>query len=107
MPRMRGMSWIPSRWASAKNRVALRLRVPVDHVGPNVGLVAHQPIEDVDTLIGATKAEVTEQRDELVGDMVVADAAAAAVDNVVLGQRILLVQVPLGAIGRRVFAAAQ
>jgi len=58
---------------------ALRLRVPMDRVGPNIGLVGHQPVKDVDALIGATGKAMAEQRDELVGHMVVAYATVAAI----------------------------
>lgn len=79
---------------------------PPKNVRPDVRFVGHQPVEDVDALIGAAPNEMAEQRDELVGHMVVADAAAPAIADMVLGQQVLLVKVPLGAVGRRVLARA-
>src|SRR5258708_9854819 len=58
-----------------EDRVTLGLGVPVNRVRSNVRFVGHQPVKDVDALIGAAGNEMAEQRDELVRYMVVADTA--------------------------------
>ncbi|MCY1176778.1 hypothetical protein D9M73_170620 [compost metagenome] len=74
-----------------EDRVTLGLGVPVNRVRPDVRFIGHQPVEDVDALIGTAGNEMAEQRDELVRHMVVADAAVAAITNMVLGQEVLLI----------------
>ena len=81
-----------------EDRVALGLRVAMDDLGLDVGRVGQQAIEDVDALVHATGNEVAEQRHVFVGHMVVADAAVAAVADVVLRQQVVLVDAPFGAI---------
>ncbi len=43
----------------------------------------------------------------IVGHVVVTDPAVSAIANVILGQQVLLVQAPLGAVRRRALTAAQ
>src|SRR3546814_16110418 len=74
--------------------------------GLNVGPVGQQPVEDVDRLVDAARDGVAEQRDVLVGHVVITDAAIAAVADVVLRQQVLLVDAPFGAVGRGALAAA-
>src|SRR3546814_2315253 len=62
-----------------EHREALRLGVAVHGIGLNVGPVGQQPVEDVDSLVDAARDEVAEQRDVLVGHVVITDAAIAAV----------------------------
>jgi len=62
-------------------------------------LVLVERVQDVDAFVGATRDEVAEQSDIQVGDVVVADATKAAIADVVLGERVPLVQIPLGAVG--------
>jgi hypothetical protein len=45
---------------------------------------------------------MAEQGDEFIGDVVVADAAVAAIPDMMLRQRILLVEVPFRSVGRGV-----
>lgn len=77
---------MPSRCASPNTGEALRLGVAVYGVGLDVGPVGQHPVEDVDRFVYATRDEVAEQRDVLVGHMVVTDATIAAVANVVFRQ---------------------
>mgnify|MGYP001555713726 CR=1 FL=1 len=84
----------------------LRVRIAVDHVRLDVRRVLDEPVEDVDGLMHAARDEVAEERDVLVRDVVVADAAITAVADVVFGQQILLVEVPLRAVGRHAAARA-
>jgi hypothetical protein len=95
---MRGISLIP-RGGKRKHRVALGLGIAMDGVRPDIRGVGHQPVEDVGALVGAAGNEVAEQRDELVGDMVIADAAIATIADVMLGNQVLLVEVPFCAVG--------
>ncbi len=90
----------------AKYWKALGLSVAVHRVGLDVGLVGEQPIEDVDRLVHAARDEMAEQGNVLVGHVVVANAAVAAIADVVLRQQVLFVHAPLGAVGRRALAAA-
>ena len=69
-----------------EDRVTLGLGVPVNRVRSNVRFVGHQPVKDVDALIGAAGNEMAEQRDELVRYMVVADTAVPTIADMVLGQ---------------------
>jgi hypothetical protein len=54
--------------------------------------------------VGAAGNEVAEQGDELVGDVVIADAAIATIADVVLGNQVLLVEIPFRAVGRGMFS---
>jgi len=47
-----------------------------------------------------------EQRDVIVADVIVGNTAIAAIADVALRQQVVLVQVPLGAVGRRAFRVA-
>ncbi|MPN41964.1 hypothetical protein SDC9_189519 [bioreactor metagenome] len=87
-----------------KHRVALGLGIAMDGVWPDIRSVGHQPIKDMGALVGAAGNEMAEQRNELVGDMVIADTAIAAVADVVLGNQVLLVEVPFRAVGRGMLA---
>ena len=70
----------------------------------DIALVLEQPIQDIDGLPDAAWNEMAEEGDVVVGHMVVADAAIAAVANMVLGDEVLLVQIPARSIGRGVLA---
>ena len=77
----------------------LSLRVGMKYVKLDVAIVLEKAIKDVDRLPNAARDEVTEDRYVVVGDMVVTDPAIAAVADVVLGEKVLLVQIPAGAVG--------
>jgi len=72
----------------------------VEHVGLDVRRVLRQAVEDVDGLPHAARDEVAEQRDVGVRHVVVGDAAVAAIADVALREQVVLVQVPLRAVGR-------
>jgi hypothetical protein len=82
------------------HRRTLRLGVAVEHVRLDVGRVLRQAVEDVDGFPHAARDEVAEQRDVGVRDMVVGDSAVAAIADVALCEQIVLVEVPLRAVGR-------
>lgn len=82
----------------------LSLRIGVENVGLNVAFILEQAVEDVDCLPDAARDEMAEQSDVGIGDMVVADTAVSSVTDVILREKILLVQIPSCAIGGSVFA---
>ena len=79
--------------------VALALGLGVDRVGLGVGQVPQQALDDVDRFPDAAGDEVAEQRDVVVGDVVVGDPAVAAVADVRLGQEVVDQRVDLRAVG--------
>ena len=90
----------------AEDRGGLPLGVGMDRVRLDVRPVLQQPIQDVDRLPHAARDEVAEQRHVGVRDVIVADAAVPAVADVVLGEQVLLVEVPLHAVRRGVLPRA-
>ena len=60
----------------AKNRRTLTLRISMDGIGLDVGLILEQSIENVDRLPHPTGNEVTEEGDVGIGDVIVAISAA-------------------------------
>ena len=68
--------------AQAEDWLALALGVGMQRVGLDRRAVLHQRIQDVDRLPHAAGDEAGEQGDVGVGDVVVGDAAIAAVANV-------------------------
>lgn len=76
----------------------MALRVGVDGVGLDVGIVVQQPIDDVHRLPRPAGHEVAEQRDVGVGDESHRQAAVPAVADVGLGQQVVLPGVDLGAV---------
>ena len=80
-----------------EDRIALGLRVAMDDLRLDVGSVGQQAVEDVDALVHAAGNEMAEQRHVFIGHGVVADAAIAAVADVVRRPEVVLVDAPLGA----------
>ena len=78
----------------------------MQRVGPDVGLVLGQAVKDVHGLPNAAGDEMREQRDVIVADVIVGNAAIPAVADMALRQQVVLVQVPLCAVGRRAFRVA-
>src|SRR5580658_202799 len=68
--------------AQSEDRLALALSVGVQGVRLDYGTVLHQSVEDVDRLPDAARDEAGEQRNIAVGDVVVGDAAVAAIPDV-------------------------
>ena len=73
-------------------------------IGTDIRHIAHQAIENVDTLVGSARYEMAEECDVFVRYVVVANAPIAAVADMVFGQHVLLVEIPLCSICRRVFS---
>lgn len=73
--------------------------IGMHRVGLDVAGVLVERIEDVGTFVGAARDEVVEQGDVQIGEVVVADPAEAPVADVVLGQQVALVEIPLGPVG--------
>ena len=82
------------------------MSITVQRVRLNIRLIVQQPIEEIKRLENATGNEMAEQRNVAVRDVVVANAAVAAVANVVFSQQIVLVNILFGAIDRSAFAHA-
>lgn len=89
----------------AKDRCALRLGIALDRIGLNVGEVLEQAVEKINRLPDPAGDEVGEQGDVGVGDMIVANAAIPSVADVVLGEQVLLVQIPFCAVGYRLYGS--
>src|ERR1700759_1275168 len=89
-----------------EHRCALRLRVAMNGVGLHIGRIPDQPVENIDSLVYAARNEVAEQRDVHVRHVIVADPAVSSVPDMVFGQQVLLVKIPLRAVGRHLFAGA-
>ena len=92
--------------AQAEDRLALALGVGMKRVGLDLRPVLQQPIKDVDRLPHAAGDEAGEQGDVAIGDVVVSDAAIAAVANVPGAHEIILAQLDVRAVGDRRAAAA-
>ena len=82
------------------HRVALALGVGVDRVRLRIRLLAQEPFDDVDGLPHAARDEVREQRDVVVGDVVVGDPAVPAVADVRLREEVVDQRVDLRPIRR-------
>ena len=80
--------------------------VGVDGIGPDIGFILLDKIQDVMSLPGAAGREAREQRDVGVSYEIIADAAVTAVANVVFRHQVLRIQFPLGTIRRGGFARA-
>ncbi|MCU1226724.1 MAG: hypothetical protein JWQ42_4817 [Edaphobacter sp.] len=85
---------------------ALALRVGVDRVWPHIRVVFDEVVQDVVALPGAAGREAGEESDVHVRDHVVADAAVPAVSQMVLGHKVLGLEIPLGSVGGSMFAKA-
>src|SRR5271163_3635468 len=59
----------------------LALRIGMERVRLNLGLVLHQRVQDMDRFPDTAGNEAGEQRDIAIGDVVVGDAAVAAISN--------------------------
>ncbi len=77
-------------------RGALGLGITMQNIGPNIGLVLDQSIQDIYRFPDTAGDEMGEQGDIGIADMVVRDTAIAAVAYMVFGQEVVLVDVPLG-----------
>ena len=73
----------------------------------DVAGVLVERVEDVGALIGAARDEVVEQGDVQVGEVIVANPTEAPIADVVLGQQVALVEIPLGPVGRDALAGPQ
>ena len=105
--RMRGISLMPSSRHSPKTGSLWPWVSAWSVSGWIAELVLHQPVQDVDCLPDAAGDEAGEQRDVAVGDVVVGDAAVAAVADVLGADQVVLAQRDMGAVGDRRAAAPQ
>lgn len=96
----------PQQIGQAEHRCALRVGVAMQCIGLDVRFVLDQAVENVDRFVHAAWNEMAEERDVHVGHMVIADAAVPAVADVVFGEQILLVHIPLGPVGRHALSRA-
>ena len=88
--------------AQAEHGLRLTLGVGVQRIGLDDGLVLQQAVEDVDGFPHTAGNEAVEQRDVVVGDVVVGDAALAAiaaVADVSGAEQVALAQRDVGAVG--------
>lgn len=85
--------------AQSEDRLALALGVGMQRVRPDYGTVLHQPVDDVDRFPDAARDESGEQRNVVVGDMVIGNTAVAAIPDVLGADEIVLAQRNMGAIG--------
>ena len=88
----------PEQRGEPEHRQRLALGVGVDGVRLDVGLVAQQPIDDVDGFPRPALHEMTEQRDVGVGHEPHRQPAIAAVADVGLGEQVVLPGVDLRAV---------
>jgi hypothetical protein len=82
------------------------LGVALHGIGLEVGLVFDQSIQEVDRFVDAAGDEMAEQRNVPVRDVVIADATVTALVDMAFREQILLVEIPLRAIGGSVFAVS-
>ena len=106
MPRMRGISLIPRSSTQAENGLVLTLRIGVKRVRPNLRLVLHKRVQDMDRLPNTAGNEAGEQGDIAVGDVVVGDAAIAAVSNMLRAHEIVFAELHVRSVGDGRLAAA-
>ena len=85
--------------AETEDRFALALGVGMERVGLDRRAILHQPIQDVDRLPYAAGDEAGEQSDVGVGDVVVGDAAIAAIADMARADQIVFAQLDVRAIG--------
>ena len=97
--RIRVQQLEPEQVREGVHGVALPLGVGVDRVRLGVRALFEESFDDVDGFPDAAGDEVREERDVVVGDVVVGDPAVAAVADVRLGQEVVDQRVDLGAVG--------
>ncbi len=85
----------------AENRLALAMGVGVDGVDLELRAILKQPVEDVDRLPDPAGDEVAEQRDVGRRNVMVGDAAVAAITDVLLAEEVVLAQLHVGPVGDR------
>ena len=90
----------------AKHGGALRLRIAMHRLWSDRGVFFGKHIQNVRALPDPTGDEVTEERDVGIRDMIIADSPITTIANMIFGQQVLLVHLPLGAIGGSAFAGA-
>ena len=97
---MRGINLMPRSRRQAEE-LALALGISMKRIGLNRRAVLHQRIKDVDRLPHAAGDEAGEQGDVGIGDVVVCDAAIAAIANVRGSHEIILAELDVRAVGDR------
>ena len=90
---------MPKRAAKTKDRFGLPMRIGIQGVGLQGGVVLEQAIENVDRFPHAAGDEVAEQGDIRITDMVVRDASETAIPHMMRAQQIVLDECDVGAIG--------
>src|ERR1700751_1195206 len=86
--------------SQAENRCALALCIGMNRVRLNLGLIFMQEVQNIVTFPRSACRKTAHEGDVVVRNQVVADAAIAAVADVVFGRQRLWIQIPLHAIGR-------
>jgi hypothetical protein len=77
----------------------LPLGVCMQGIGLDIRGVLEQAIKDIDRLPHPTRDKMAEQGDLAICHVIIADPAIAAIADMVFGQEILFVDIPLHAIG--------
>jgi hypothetical protein len=85
--------------------VRLAVGIGMDLLGVEVGEVKQERIEDIGCFVSPTRNESAEERDVVIGNVPVRDAAGLTIADVVLGQQIVLEGFKVGAISHRSLAA--
>src|ERR1700732_1495662 len=85
----------PQQIRQTKNGGALTLGVGVDGIGPHIGFILLDKIQDVMSLPGTARREGGKQREVGVSYEIISDAAVTAVANVVFRHQVLRIQFPL------------
>src|SRR6266568_3703331 len=105
---------VPDSWhqgnaqqmCQTKHGRTLRLRVAMNGLRPDRGIFLSKHIQNVRSLPDSTGNKVTEERDVRIRDMIIADSPITTIADVIFGQQVLLVHLPLGAVGGSAFAGA-
>ena len=89
-----------------KDGRALSLRIGMQGVGLDFGLIFEQTIQNINRFPYSARNEMAEERDVGIGDMVIPDPAITAVAKVIFREQILFIEIPLRAVGGSALARA-
>src|SRR5574337_187801 len=90
----------------SKDWFTLPLGVGVDGVRLQVGMVAHQSVQDIDGLPHPAGDEATKQGNVGVGNMMVGDPSISAVADMPLSQQVVLHEFDMGTVDDSGFSLA-
>src|SRR6266568_2141294 len=89
----------------AKHGGTLCLRITMHRLWSDRGVFFGKHIQNVRALPHSTGNKVTEERDVRIRDMIIADSPIAAIADMIFGQQVLLIHLPLGAVGGSPFSS--